>query len=82
MLISFNSSIDVVYVHGVVFPAIRGVRRVLFSSLRDGDVTVWYQSKGCNNGPLWAMKDAMTKAGFLSAQQRSEWMTENLQKCV
>ena len=31
---------SVVYVHGAVFPAVYGVRRVLFVGLRDGDVTI------------------------------------------
>ena len=43
------------------FPGYCGVGRVLFTGLGDGDVTEWYQSKGCNNGPLWAMKDAVTE---------------------
>ena len=44
-----------------MFSYMLGVGRVLFAGLRDGDVTEWYQSKGCNNGPLWAMKDAVTE---------------------
>ena len=42
-----------------LFAHMLGVGRVLFAGLRYGDVTVWYQSKGCINGPLWAMKDAV-----------------------
>ena len=38
------------------------------------------------HGPEWAMKDAVTEAGFPSAQQRSEIydrkFLENLSKCL
>ena len=47
-----------------LFACMLGVGRVLFAGLREGDVTEWYQSKGCNNGPLWAMKDAVTEGGI------------------
>ena len=60
-----------VYVHGgcllVVLVLSRPLRR-----LRDGDVTEWYQSKGCSSGPLWAMKDVVTEGKItFSVQQNS-----------
>ena len=44
MLSFVISALLFVHVHGAVFPAVCGVRRVLFAGLRDGDVTVWHQS--------------------------------------
>ena len=76
----FNFSIDVFCLCSWgCLPGYCGVGRILFVGLRDGDVTEWYQSKGCNSGPLWAMKDAVTEAGCLlpSSNQEidgSEWM--------
>ena len=65
-----------------LFARMHGVGHVLFADLRDGDVTVWYQRKGCNNGPLWAMKDAVTEAGLHSAHQRSEFDGSKLPKII
>ena len=62
-----SALISSVHEHGAVCPAVYGFGRVLFAGVRDGDVTEWYHSKGCNNGPLWAMKDVVTEAELPSA---------------
>ena len=46
--------------------------RVLFADRRHGDVTVWYQRKVDNNGPLWAKNEQLTEVEFLSAQRKSD----------
>ena len=74
MLVSFNSSIDVVYVHGVVCPAVRGVCRVFFGGLRDGDVTVWYQSSRLQQWASMGQEDVVTEAVFL-LPSRKQWKT-------
>ena len=60
-----------VYVHGGYFPVVLVLLRPL-RQLRDGDVIEWYHSKGCSSGPLWAMKDVVTKGKItFSVQQNS-----------
>ena len=52
---------------------ILGVRRVLFASLRDGDVTVWYQSPRLQQWASMGQEDAVTEAELPSVQHRSEF---------
>ena len=76
------SSLLSIRVHGAVCPFVFGVGSILFAGRRVGDVTEWYQSKGCNNGPLWALKDAVIEAGLHSTQQRSEFDGSKLPKII
>ena len=55
-----------------------GVHRILFAGLRDGDVTEWYQSLDCSNGPLWAKKEALIEGRItLYVQQNSREQTDS-----
>ena len=54
--------------HGVVFPAEFGIRRVLFVGLRDGDVTVWYQSPRLQQWAFMGQEGAMTDIELIPAQ--------------
>ena len=79
----FNFSIDLFCLCSWgCFPGVCGVRRILFANRRDGDMTEWYQRKGCNSGPLWAMKDVVTEEGLHSSQQRSEFDGNKLPKII
>ena len=50
-----------------------GVRRVLFVGLRDGDVTVWYQSSRLQQWASMGQESAVTSAKLLPSQQKSNW---------
>ena len=54
---------------GLLARLVNAMGRVLFTGWRHGDVTVWYQSQGCNNGPLWAKKEQLTEVVSHSTQQ-------------
>ena len=49
------------------------VGRVLFAGLRDGDVTVWYQSPRLQQWASMGQEGAVIDAELLPAQQKSDW---------
>ena len=50
-----------------------GIGHVLFASLRDGDVIVWYQSSRLQQWASMGQEGAVTDAEPLPAQQKSDW---------
>ena len=62
-----------IYVRGAVSWLYFGVRHVLFASLRDGDVTVWYQSPRLQQWASMGQEGAVIDAELLLAQQKSDW---------
>ena len=67
-----------------LFSRMLGVGHVLFTGLRDGDVTEWYQILGCSGGPLWAKKEPLIEDRVtLYVQQNSSEPTnsEKQYKC-
>ena len=81
----FNFSIDVCLCSWGCLPGCIGVRRVLFASLRDGEVTEWYQSSRLQQWASMGQEDAVTEGGItFYVQQNSSfddsgWM-EKIQK--